>query len=265
MNKKHTKEEVYKTVVDFQKKAGQGLSGIVKVLGDGAGEMSKCLDELISEGLVKACDTGGTIGHRESNIFYTPTKGYNVWDDGGDKHLNFVRFYLGILERKPDEKKSDVYNWIHPSEQAVTRNVDFMKEYAKWLEKNEKALDEMVNLEEDYYKVSGKKKPKIGAFSKDELKWIKDKDWYSENQTVSTCLKHSIRAIDNDAELRGVYEEILPLYKSDPKKYSRKIKETEMELKALEESVIIRKRVNEWLSTCPRSLKIQSLVSKLKP
>lgn len=76
-----TKEEFYKSAIELHKKCGQGISGIVK-LGTEP-RIARYLDELIEEGLMKACDTGGSIGHPESNIFYMPTKGYNVWEDEG--------------------------------------------------------------------------------------------------------------------------------------------------------------------------------------
>jgi predicted transcriptional regulator len=62
-----TKEEFYKKLIDIHKKCGQGLSGIVRVQ---SSEIDRYLDELIEEGLVICCDTGGSIGHPESNRFY---------------------------------------------------------------------------------------------------------------------------------------------------------------------------------------------------
>jgi len=75
------KAEVYKVIIDTQRKTGQGLSGIVRVMGVNAGSFFNYINELIEEGLVKCCDTGGSLGHPESNKFYVPTKGYNVWGD----------------------------------------------------------------------------------------------------------------------------------------------------------------------------------------
>src|ERR1035437_7876038 len=101
-----TKQEFYKEVISVQKKTGQGLSGIVKVMGTDSGKFTQYLDEFIEEGLIKACDTGGSLRHPESNIFYMPSKGYNVWEDDGTddeyqrhkgRYLTFVRLYLGAL------------------------------------------------------------------------------------------------------------------------------------------------------------------------
>ncbi len=77
-----TKAEVYSGLIDIQKKTGQGLSGIVTVMGETAHLFRKYLDELIEEGLVECYDSGGSLGHPESNRWYMPTKGYNVWKDG---------------------------------------------------------------------------------------------------------------------------------------------------------------------------------------
>ena len=101
-----TKEEVYNAVIDIQLKHGQGLSGVVTVLGDTAGDFRNHLDALIEEGLIVKMDTGGSIGHPESNYFYMPTKGYNVWEDKKREDgffanaLSFVRLYLDTYDHE---------------------------------------------------------------------------------------------------------------------------------------------------------------------
>ena len=144
---------------------------------------------LIEEGLMKACDTGGSIGHPESNIFYMPTKGYNVWEDEGTdgqysrhkgRYLQFVRFYLGALAEEHGEGDSDIKKWINPTMMDVIRNVESMKMYSEWLERNEKALEEMINLD-DFYKA-----PKV-EFTEEEISWIKSKVYYRSPGTFSQC------------------------------------------------------------------------------
>ncbi len=57
-----TKAEVYSGLIDIQKKAGQGLSGIVTVMGEYAHLFRRYLDELIEEGLVECYDCGDRLG-----------------------------------------------------------------------------------------------------------------------------------------------------------------------------------------------------------
>jgi len=277
-----TKEEVYQLVVDVQKKMGQGLSGIVKVLG---GEKfsdlhTQYLDELIEEGLVKACDTGGSLGHPESNIFYVPTKGYNVWEDDGTdgkfsrhkgRYLTNVRFYLGILKEEPEEDRTELYNAIHPSYKVLAKNLEFMEEYAKWLKRNEKELEEMVNLEEDYYKVSKAKRPKPGKmpFTAHEIKWIKGRSWYTENQTVKKCLVESENGLKEDEKSIDICDQIIKLAKrgieintdeTKKKEYRNKIAESEQEKEEIIECKPIRRKLNEWLKYQTPSVKIKTLI-----
>ena len=131
------KEEFYKTLLDLHKKCGQGLSGIVKEMGPP--EYTRYLNELIADGLVKCCDTGGSIGHPESNKFYMPTTGHNVWeDDGGEyqrhkgRYLEFVRYYLGISD--------------HLTKKMMDKNPALKSEYHDWLNRNQDELEIMKNL-----------------------------------------------------------------------------------------------------------------------
>ena len=70
-------------VIEMTKKTGQGCSGIVK-LGN-ISSIAGHLDALVEEGVIKVCDSGGSMGHPESNKWYMPAKGYNVWEDYGPK------------------------------------------------------------------------------------------------------------------------------------------------------------------------------------
>ncbi len=276
MKEIETKAGTYKAVIEIQKKLGQGMSGIIRVLGEGSDERGEHLDELIKEGLLKACDTGGSMGHPESNVFYMPTKGYNVWEDDGTdgkysrhkgRYLTYVRFYLGCMEKEADESRSDLYNAIHPSEQALVRNVEFMEDYAKWLVRNNESLKIMVSLEEDYYKATKTKAPtKLNPFSKEDIKWIKSRGWYKENNNVSKCLEESKKAESDGSAKKAISlrMELLSLYKTEPKKYADKIEEEEKALELDRYSLKIRSKLNEWLERQPKTSKIKTVVEKLK-
>jgi hypothetical protein len=145
------KVETYRILIDITKKTGQGLTGIVKIKNP---EVGIYLEELIQEGLIKACHTGGSLGTRESNIFYMPIKGYNVWEDEPENsnsihkgfYLNHVRFHLGILP-EVQSGKFDV------TEEMLRSNQKWMENYNKWLEKNHEELEIMKTLDDNYHNV----------------------------------------------------------------------------------------------------------------
>ncbi len=182
-----SKSEFYKSLIDIHKKCGQGLSGIVRVKSSLLGQY---LDELIEEGLVKCCDTGGSLGHPESNRFYCPTKGYCVWDDEGDfSALTCVRLYLNILD-------TESVSPIQPTITDVLRNPTFMETYSKWLSKNEKALKEMIELSDVY--------PGIDDSCSDNLSekvvdYVKTRSWYKDNLTVANSISQITKG-DADIE-----------------------------------------------------------------
>jgi hypothetical protein len=181
-----TKSEVYKNLINIQKESGQGLSGIVKVA-DNSNLYSKYIDELIQEGLVKACHTGGSLGHYESNVFYMPTSGYNVWEDDGTdeyysrhkgRYLHFVRLYLGLVNM---ESRGP----LEPGLLTYLQDPDTMKDYSEWLSRNSEQLKVMTNLSNVYPGEDS------GYLSSSDIEWIKSKDWFKKNKTISECLNDS--------------------------------------------------------------------------
>jgi hypothetical protein len=139
-----TKEKVYNELLNVHRQTGQGLSGIVRAMGSQAPSIDKFLTELIAEGKVKCCESGCTLGHPESNRWYMPVIGYNVWEDEGTdgkynryrgRYLNHVRKYLGIKESK-DMFNTDSYFETEEGE----------KDYNEWLERNKEQLELMLNI-----------------------------------------------------------------------------------------------------------------------
>ncbi len=256
-----SKEEFYKSFIDIQKQGGQGLSGIVRITGASA-NINRWLDELIDEGLVKACDTGGSLGHPESNIFYMPTKGYNVWEDEDPdnysrhkgRYLHFVRFYLGAMKAEHDDTLSDkdaqLKRAINPAFYDCVRNVEFIKEYAKWLAKNEKALEVMMNLD-DFYVA-----PNI-TFTEEEAGWIKSRSWYTDNKSITQCLKQSINGENDDMEALSLNKQLINICKKLEDKKSE-LKQAEDEVADLTRNMTTRKKINRWLETQDKKAMIQS-------
>lgn len=261
------KEEFYKNLIELHKKCGQGLSGIVKI---GNVDISRYLDELIEEGLIKACDTGGSLGHPETNIFYMPTKGYNVWEDDGvdgvyvrhkGRYLHFVRFYLGALEGDPNKSLSkddeNLRKSINPTMLDAARNIDFMKSYAEWLERNEKELEIMIDLD-DFYK-----SPKI-EFSEDELVWIKSRDAYKKNKTVKDCISDYKKRLEDDTLIIRYNNQLLALYdKSSQIGGSSKNSEKEKclsDIAKTEKNVLTNKKLQNWFDSQDKNSNFQDVL-----
>lgn len=251
------KSEVYKSLIRIQKESGQGLSGIVKVMGDNSSKYRQYLDELIKEGLVKACHTGGSLGDIESNIFYMPTKGYNVWEDEGTdgqynrhkgRYLHFVRLYLGLVKKVSESN-------FEPSLIDYLQNSELMKDYTEWLNRNQVALKEMLSLDDFYQEESI-------VLTDAETNWVKSRGWYKKDKLVSDCLKLSTD--NDDTEMLSLNRKLIDLYKqsekSNPGKYTDKLKESEEEIKRIQLESDYRRRVNSWLSTQDQSINIKSVI-----
>lgn len=251
-----TKSELYYNIIKIHKEHGQGLSGLVVAYSD---ENRQYMNELIDEGLIKRCDTGGSLGDPESNMFYTPTKGYNVWEDDGTdgeyirhkgRYLTFVRLYLGIL---PEIKKSI----LDITALECLQNPEVMKNYSDWLNRNEVLLKEMLELSSDYIEENT-------ILTDIEKKWIADRSWYIDNSIVSDCLERSIKYTNDydkyDDRIIEISKELLTLYKTDVDKYSDSIKKAEADIEKINKNRLIRKRVNRWLSEQKQTAKIKKVL-----
>jgi hypothetical protein len=250
-----TKSEVYKNLINIQKESGQGLSGIVKVA-DTSNLYSKYLDELIQEGLVKSCHTGGSLGHYESNVYYMPTSGYNVWEDDGideyyshhkGRYLQFVRLYLGLVNM---ESRGP----LEPGLLTYLQDPDTMKDYSEWLSRNSEQLKVMTNLSSVY---SGEDSEYL---SSTDIEWIKGKDWYKKNKTISECLNDSKDRLGKDNEIYKLSKELISLYKTNLAKYGTEFKNEEGKVVKLKVDIEHRKHINSWLMFQEQSQKIQSVL-----
>lgn len=255
-----TKAEVYSGLIDIQKNTGQGLSGLVKVMGETAHLFRKYLDELIEEGLVECYDGGGSLGHPESNRWYMPTKGYNVWKDGiengnGDtSYLTHVRFYLGQIDHDEEpENRENLAKWLNPSAQILIQNSEFMKSYSEWLERNSEELEIMKNLDNFY------DTPTI-ELSEDDINWIKSRGWYEKNESISSCLKSSIKGFEQDLERLSLTKQLVDLYKKSEDKYKDDLKNSLKEIEDHDKNTLRRKRINRWLENLEGDKLIQECI-----
>jgi hypothetical protein len=242
-----SKSDFYKSLIDIHKKCGQGLSGIVRVKSDLLG---RYLDELIEEGLVKCCDTGGSLGHPESNRFYCPTKGYCVWDDYNSmqQSLTFIRLYLNILETESTSP-------IHPTITDVIRNTDFMTGYANWLKKNEVALKEMTELSDVYNDSLD------GGLPQKMIDYVKTRSWFEKNETVANCIKTLIKG-DNDIDQQiKLQKELLNLKKrANQIGGNHNIQKDQEELDEMLSQAKMRPQIRTWLETQNSTELIQNII-----
>ena len=143
----YPKEEFYKNFIAMQKLTGQGTPGIVKI--QGGIVIEEYLNELIEEGLVIMVDTGSSLGHPESNRFYLPSKGYNVWsEDNSMGSLECVRYYLAKLEDPNKPYEGDRFFGI--TDDNFKEGGNYYEFYIEWLERNKESLDEMLSLSDVY-------------------------------------------------------------------------------------------------------------------
>lgn len=264
----YNKQEVYASVIETQKRTGQGLSGIIKIKSK---DFSTYLDELIEEGLVIACHTGKSMGHPESNIFYLPSKGYNVWeDDEGDgiigirqgkgKYLHFVRLYLGTLKMKDrkklaDEQEEMKHKYMTPTIYDYLRDPEQMKLYASWLDRNHEQLEIMMNLD-NYYE-----DPEI-EFTDKEVKSITSKGWYKKNNRISECKDKLATSTQTTRDLITASEELLDLYQAgDQEKYQEKIEKSKLEIQKYKAELLFYKKLESWFNRQEEETPIQELIN----
>lgn len=229
-----TKRELYENIVDIQKKHGQGLSGLV---GKMDSNIQYFLDELVSEGyIVESICNFKTL---PNDNWYLPVQGYNVWKDDEPRALSFVRMFLG----KTDEI------FLNLPYTNFIQNVDFMKAYAIWLEKNNESLTIMLNLDSNY-------PGSDSLFSSEEIEFIKGKDWYKENNTISECIKLNNKAIN-------ISEEILELSNKMKRLMDKPDKENDERIENESKDIKFRKRLISRLSTLDKNKKIQEELASL--
>lgn len=108
--------------------------------------------------------------------------------------------------------------------------------------------------------------PKKMKFTKEEIAWIKRKEWYKENLTVKVSLERSLKNVeenkDNYKELRKLHNQLLDTY--DKSKNKKEIVNTKNDLLELDKEEKTRMKINTWLAGQPKTSKIKLLVDKLK-
>lgn len=217
-----TKSEFYKKCIDVHIECGQGIAGIVMM----QEPYRQYMNEFIEEKLFICCETGGSLGHPESNRFYMPTKGYNVFLDDIDYgtgelslsrfkggSLMFVRIYLDCNFDNPEQKIT------------CLRDPSFMKKYANWLEKNKAELDVMLQLDNFY-------EEKDIVLSDEILNYLHNTKMYTKNTNVEKFIDEIDKYLNKLHQQIPIYHQLLKLYddKKDISRCQKELAETEQEI-----------------------------------
>lgn len=226
-----SKRELYENIIEMQKKHGQGLAGYV---GKMDSNIQYLLDELVEEGhITESICYFKTL---PDDNWYMPATGYNVWKDDDPRALSFVRMFLGITEEI----------FLNLPYTDFIQNVEFMTSYATWLEKNHDTLTIMINLDTNY-------PGNDTLFNEKEVEFIKGKDWYKENKTISECITLNDEYIDTSQKILKLSEDMRRLVDKGHKDYEKNEKRIDSEVKDIK----FRKRLASHLSQLDKNKTIQ--------
>jgi hypothetical protein len=255
-----TKSEFYTKAINIYKETGQGLSGIVFVMGAEAGIFRTYMNEFIEEGLMVCCEDGTSIGHPESSKWYMPTTGYNVWmdEEPGERYkgsnLQLIRYYLGALELdlEPSGERENLAKYLNPSAQDLTQRPGFITRYSEWLTKNHEALEVMKNLSNIYFGAS----LEIDETGKDYIKNLKI---YVNNPTVSEIISDLNSDLNIDHKIKDTTIRMVELMKNAGKS-KESIDESESEIERYSKEIETIQRAVRFLQEKDPEDKIQNVI-----
>lgn len=261
-----TKLEVYNLVLDFHRKQGIGLPGLV-VLGNKGDDIKKHLESLLEEGHILKYDLGSGssfVGAPEALVFYITTKAYNVWEDttttkgGLCNPTNCLRLYLGLHEHT--EKGLDSSEKIlKPGLFDCLRDVEFIAGYSKWLEKNEKELRKLLSLEP----VSFLKESEI-VLTQEEVDFLFSMGWYKKNISVFEALQKSQEALGDEKKLIEVLQKLQRLYDSQSgNSYADEAKENVEKIEYNSKKIAIRTKLHNIMEICTKEENVQSFFDEI--
>ena len=238
------KSELYNKIVDIYKKSGQGIPKFIETkIG------SDVIDQLVEDGLVKIVTQKFSYLPNSEDICLT--KGYCVEEDmskGNHQSLTFMRMYMNV---NPVVELGDIVLTLNDT----IKDLELMKKYVIWLEKNKEKLEEIKDIE--YLD----EKTEIGL-SNESIEYLKTRSWYKKNNIISECLS-SMSSGDTEVNKQmSILTELIKL-KSTPsvrEKYKDSINEDITEKNELEKEMKIRSRIRNWLSSKDANEKIQSFI-----
>ena len=184
-----TKTQLLNSVIKMTKTTGQGVPYFLKVK---SSELGYLLDELTQEGLI----TYSKVSYSDS--WWTAANCYNVWHDGRGDELTFIRVYLGIDDLGLGVKLIDILS-----------NLDFMKKYVDWLDKNILELEKLKNLEEV--------EEKYEVLTGDILEYFLELKCVKDNKTIENVKSFLSERLDLTTKMIGIHEQIINLSKNSNK------------------------------------------------
>lgn len=237
------KTEMLNSIIKITKETGQGLA--LTIIRCASSEYAAFVDELIEEG--KAELYTKHYSYLPSDEWVVPAGCYFAMKDEDTHHpgaLTFIRMYLGI---------DDLGLGVKPID--VLRNPFSMGKYTEWLNDNEKQLIDLVNMKEIEFTPN--------QLDDNTKNWIKDKTWYTNNDTVESCLNQSekVSKDDGDKKQLDLYDQLMPLYNTDKSRFVKEIEDSKIDIEKLKENIKHRNKVNNWLKTQTQTDKIQTLIN----
>ena len=143
---------------------------------------------------------------------------------------------------------------LEPGLLTYLQDPDTMKNYSEWLSRNNEQLKVMISLSNVYPGEDS------GYLSSTDIEWIKGKDWYKKNKTISECLNDSKDRLTKDNEIYSIRKKLISLYKMNLVKYGTEFKNEESNIMEIQKDINFRNHINIWLESQEKSQKIQSIL-----
>src|SRR3972149_10742654 len=99
----------------------------------------------------------------------------------------------------------------------------------------------------------------VVEFSEEELKFIKNKEWFKENQTIKVCLERCREDAKNDEKRLSIYKKLITLQEGDAS-YKDELKENLNKKKETEIGIKLRHKLEYWLTEQKEEAKIKDLI-----
>lgn len=184
-----TKTQLLNLVIKMTKTTGQGIPYFIKVKSP---ELGYLLNELVEEGLIIYSKV------EYSDSWWTAANCYNVWHDGRGNELAFIRMYLGIDDLGLGVKLIDVLS-----------NLDFMKKYSNWLDKNIIELEKLKNLKEI--------EEKYEVLTGDVLDYFLEFEYVKDNKSVKDIKDSLNERLELTIKMINIHNQIINLSKNSDK------------------------------------------------
>lgn len=222
-----TKQELLNNIIEITKNTGQGLSGVVGKMNS---EIQMLLDSLVKDGYITVHEQ--SFRTLPDDTWYMPKGCYNMWaENEPHRVLTFVRMYLGADDLGLGVQIKDLIT-----------DVEFITDYAQWLNKNFKALQKMQELKPIILK------EKDGhPFSSEDLKVLKKISFYKNNNNIKECLELIDKRIKDNQAVVTLIEQLIPLYESNMTKYKEMYDKESTSLKKCNVEIIALQKLKSFL------------------